>query len=80
MLDGVRAKHIFDAVHDFQKTTNYSKNPKLAGKSVVCCQGTIEFVSNTPEEAYKKGLALLSEDLIWFVVTIPFMSEIVETL
>lgn len=80
MLDGVKSKHIFEATHDFKDDiAKYSKNPKLAGKAVVCCQGTIEFVCSTPEEAYKKGLAL-SEDLIWFVVTIPCISEVVGVL
>jgi hypothetical protein len=81
MLDSVRAKRIFEAVHDFKHTlSKYSKNPNLMGKAIVCCQGTIEFVCNTPEDAYKKGLSLLDEDSIWFVYIIPFIPELADAI
>ena len=68
MLKGLLTKHIFDEAYEFRlQLPLLSKNPELAGKAVVFCQGNIEVVCDSPEEAYLEGVSLLGMDTPWVV-------------
>ena len=68
MLKGLLTKHVFDEAHDFSLLLpEFAQDPELAGKAVVFCQGKIEVVCDSPEEAYYEGISLLGLDTPWVV-------------